>query len=612
MSLLARVIRKRSIDPWPSLTLNDYIQMLNYGGLQYAPQPQFTLGQKTEEIVPNFTGIVQGALKTNGIVFACMVARAQLFSEAVFKFQRLAGGRPGDLFGTKALVPLEKPWSKATTGDLIARMSMDADLSGNAYLALGDTSPLDPGGARTIRRLRPDWVTVIGGSRKGLDTESPLWQWDVEPIGYIYHPGGRGHGKPQMLLATEVAHFTPWGLDPEAALIGMSPLGPIVEEIMADKAMTVHKRMYLENGATPNLVVTLPEAVTPSQFDEWVAAFDAEHEGVMNAYRTIYLGGGADTKIVGSDLRNLSFAEVQTHGEARIAAALRVEAIIAGIQAGLDTATYSNYAQALRAFGDLTARPWWRNAAGSLAPLINVPPGSRLWYDERDIAFLRDDAKNIAEIQVRQATAGELWVRAGYEPDSVISCLAANDITLLKHSGLVSVQLLPPGTVQSPKSDGPTPIGESTPKPVAKPAPKPKPTPKRAALPVLVRHRDQTDPLRELDWTSMRMAPTPSVTCMECARHAELVNLVTARCECGAYWHIHEHDYERGSALIERYVPQGEQYVYERVELISSTEVLYRANGHSVPTLSDTPRPWGLVTPGDDGPAALPPGPPPR
>lgn len=583
MSVLARVIKKRSIDPWPSLTLNDYIQMLNYGGMQYAPQPQFTLGQKTEEIVPNFTGIVQGALKSNGIVFACMVARAQLFSEAVFKFQRLAGGRPGDLFGTKALVPLEKPWLKATTGDLIARMSMDADLAGNAYLALGDPSPLDPGQNPTIRRLRPDWVTIIGGSRRGIETDSPLWQWDVEPIGYLYHPGGRGKSKPQPLLATEVAHFTPWGLDPEAALVGMSPIQPIVEEIMADKAMTVHKRMFLENGATPNLVVALPEAVTPSEFDKWVEAFDAEHEGVINAYRTIYLGGGADVKIVGSDLKNLSFAEVQTHGETRIAAALRVEAIIAGISAGLDAATYSNYAQALRAFGDLTARPWWRNAAGSLAPLINVPPGSRLWYDERDIAFLRDDGKNIAEIQVHQATAAELYVRAGYQPDSVVKCLAANDITLLQHSGLVSVQLLPPGTVQTPKSGEPAPIN---------PTAKPKPVPKRAGLPALVRVRsDNSDPKREVFWVAMRISPFRSVQCGTCTEYAPFIDPVTAECRCGSFWHVHEPDAERGSALVEQYVPEGEQHVYERVELISTPEAIHRANGHL--------------------PALLPPGPPP-
>jgi hypothetical protein len=86
VSVLARFIQKRSVDPWPSLTLNDYISLLNYGGQTYAPQPQMTLsGQKQEEIVQNFEGVVQGALKSNGIVFACLVARAQLFSEAVFK-----------------------------------------------------------------------------------------------------------------------------------------------------------------------------------------------------------------------------------------------------------------------------------------------------------------------------------------------------------------------------------------------------------------------------------------------------------------------------------------------------------------------------------------------
>ena len=36
-------------------------------------------------------------------------------------------------------------------------------------------------------------------------------------------------------------------------------------------------------------------------------------------------------------------------------------------------------------------RPLWRNVAGSLATVVNIPAGSVLWYDDRDIAFLQED-----------------------------------------------------------------------------------------------------------------------------------------------------------------------------------------------------------------------------
>jgi hypothetical protein len=597
VSVLARFIQKRSVDPWPSLTLNDYISLLNYGGQTYAPQPQMTLsGQKQEEIVQNFEGVVQGALKSNGIVFACLVARAQLFSEAVFKFQRLTAGRPGDLFGTPALASLETPWPKATTADLIATMSMDADITGNAFLAQGPPSVLDRTKTPTVRRLRPDWVTIIGGSKLGDKNDSPLWQWDVEPIGYLYHPGGRAAGrKPEALDVSQVAHFTPWGPDPETALLGLSPMSGIVQEIIADKAMTVHKRMFLENGATPNMVVTLPEAVTPSQFQDWVDAFDEEHEGVMNAYKTIYFGGGASLEVVGANLQQLDFKTVQGHGETRICMALRVEPIIVGASEGLEAATYSNYSQALRAMADLTARPWWRNAAGSLAPLVTVPKGTRLWYDDRDISFLREDGKDVADIQVKQATAAKLYVDAGFEPDSVVKALGANDPSLLTHSGLVSVQLLPPGQdkSQSEPVDGapPAPAKGTPPPPVpTKPAPAKAPVAKSSEL---VPYRERTDPKRDLLWVAVRFNSGWEVECPRCTVYSPVNEERFTQCaQCGATWHVEKLDNERGSACLEPYVLRGDEYEYPPEPLLASSDIV-RSNGHA------------LV------PAALPPVPPP-
>jgi HK97 family phage portal protein len=444
VSILAKFIRQRAAPErdWPTGTLQDYIDLLQWQGNTYLPQPQQTLGGRQEEIVTDLVGVTQGALKSSGVVAACVSAKARLASEATFTFRRRSSGRPGDMFGAAALAPLQEPWPGATTGDLIARLSMDLDLVGNAFAALGP--PSRPGGPNTIRRLRPDWVTIVGGSHLAEDEDNPLWQWDVEPIGYLYHPGGRSRSKPQVLLPAEVAHAMHLP-DPEAALIGTSPLAAVVKEVMGDKAMTQHKLKFFENGATPNMVVSLPEAVTPSQFPDWVKAFNDEHEGVANAYRTIYLGGGADVNVVGANLQQLDFKVTQSHGETRVCSALGMEPIIVGVSEGLQRATHSNYAQAARSLGDTTMRPLWRNLAGSLARVVDVPEGAELWYDDRDIAFLREDSKDQAQVEVQQAEAGELWVRAGFKPDSVVKALAAHDITLLEHSGLASVQLQPLG-----------------------------------------------------------------------------------------------------------------------------------------------------------------------
>jgi hypothetical protein len=91
-------------------------------------------------------------------------------------------------------------------------------------------------------------------------------------------------------------------------------------------------------------------------------------------------------------------------------------------------------------------RPLWRNVAGSFAKLVNVPAGAELWYDGRDISFLQEDQKDEADIQQTQAVTIRELINSGYEPDSVVSAVSAGDFSLLKHTGLVSVQLQEPGS----------------------------------------------------------------------------------------------------------------------------------------------------------------------
>ena len=95
--------------------------------------------------------------------------------------------------------------------------------------------------------------------------------------------------------------------------------------------------------------------------------------------------------------------------------------MIVGLSEGLQAATYSNYGQARRRFADLTMRPLWRNAAGSLEWIINTPQvnagRAELWYDERDIAFLQEDRKDLAEIQTANASAMRQLIDGGFEPD---------------------------------------------------------------------------------------------------------------------------------------------------------------------------------------------------
>jgi hypothetical protein len=78
--------------------------------------------------------------------------------------------------------------------------------------------------------------------------------------------------------------------------------------------------------------------------------------------------------------------------------------------------------------------------------LFPPPTAAQLWYDARGVAFLRDDAQDVAAIQQSEAITIRNLLDAGYTPDSVKAAVLANDWAVLQHSGMYSVQLQPPGS----------------------------------------------------------------------------------------------------------------------------------------------------------------------
>lgn len=451
MNLLGRLLGG---NPSERMTLDEYAQQLSsfmYNGLYYAPTTtgmvQQTLGGRaTERPADNFRGLAEGAYKANGVVFACMLVRQLVFSSAWFRWQRLRNGSPSDTFGTADLRLLEKPWPGGTTQDMLSRMIQDVDLAGNSYWVRQGSE---------LVRMRPDWVQIVGAKRRMNTGRNALGRSNTGrgegqvgwiKVGYVYTEGGVGVGDPVPFTVDEVAHFAPIP-DPLSDVdAGMSWLTPILREIQADQAMTRHQRAFMDNGATPNMIVRHTSSDRDA-IKKWADELDSGHAGVENAYKTLHLYPGAEATVVGTNLKDIDFDNVRAGGEVRIAAAAGVPPILVGLSKGLDSGTYSNYGQARRRFADATIHPLWQNVSGSLEQVMPPPDGaSRLWYDASDVPFLREDEKDAAAIAQVKASTINSYITAGYEPDSVIAAVEANDLRLLVHSGLYSVQLQQPGT----------------------------------------------------------------------------------------------------------------------------------------------------------------------
>jgi hypothetical protein len=413
-------------DDWHGFQGNTY-----YNNILSSWDPQH------EGIGSDFTTLVNRAYKGNAIVSACELTRMALVSEARPQWRNRDRGA---LYGTQDLGVLERPWPGGTFRQLASRMVLHADMAGTAFVARRADRP------DRLMLLRPDWVDMVLGSESMPDEAQ--FAMDADLIGVLYYPGGRGSGHaPIPLLDDEVAVWAPQP-DPVAAYRGVSWLSAAGREIDADVAASTHKLAFFENGATPQLILSLDPSVKPDSLKNFMQTLNERHVGARNAYRTLALQG-ATPHVVGRDLQQLDFKVTQGAGETRIAAASGVHPVVAALSEGMAGSSLNagNFRAACRLVADRTLRPLWGSLFAALETIVPAPdPRSELWYLEKDISFLQEDRKDAAEIQAIKAGSIATLIREGFTADSVKAAVEGEDMTLLIHSGLVSVQLQPPGT----------------------------------------------------------------------------------------------------------------------------------------------------------------------
>lgn len=410
----------------------------SFNGTGYGPGLiQSMPASKTQEFSPNFDGFLSAA-RQSPPVFGAQNKRARYLSQARFTYRNRASRQT---FGASSLSLLERPWPNGTAGEMISKAEWQAGLAGNAFACRRLVR-----GRPTIKLPNPSWITIVLGSEQ--DPEDAANQLDAEVVGYLYTPGGLGSGnRSQTMMPEDVAHWSPLP-DPAAAFRGMSWVTPAIREIQGDLAASDHKLRFFENGATPNLVVSGIPAANKDQFDDVVEMMESNHAGTANAYKTLYLAAGADATVVGSDLKQIDFKATQGAGETRIAMLSEVPASLLGISEGMQGSSLNagNYAESRRSFIDGWLTSSLQSLCACLGQIVDVPNDAELWFDTTDMPIVREDAADAAEIQSVLASTINVYVSAGFTPDSAVAAAIAQDPSLLEHTGLTSVQLLPPGT----------------------------------------------------------------------------------------------------------------------------------------------------------------------
>ena len=380
----------------------------------------------------------QEAYATNGVVFACILTRMMLLSEARFTMQSLVDK---GTYGTPALSVLEKPWPNGTTAELIARMELDLSTAGNSFIWKAEPDLLVP--------MPPDEVTIISekvrSSRGGHYRRVIGYDWDPTTTNPPGLGPGKGDDEAQTLTVDEVAHWAPIP-DPQARWRGMSWLTPAMREVNGDSGLTEYKVQYLDHGAVPNMIVQYPQKLRPDTVDRVVERMSERYGGVTNAFRTIVLDQGATGTVVGNTFEQMDYSHVQGVGEDRICADAGVDPVLLGLLT-IGRASVQ-YMDAIRRLADLTCRPLWRSMCASLQNIVpNVPAaGVRLWFDLSDIAALRQGELERSQAMQVKAAALVTLVQAGFTHESAVASLQADDVgQLVKAPMPAPVQGAPSG-----------------------------------------------------------------------------------------------------------------------------------------------------------------------
>jgi hypothetical protein len=341
-----------------------------------------------------------------------------------------------DVIGHEKFIPAE--YMRAGVTDRIAVLQglIDSD---------GSVSPTAVRFTNTSRRLIDDLVDLVGSI--GGTTSVTLVD--------------RGH-RPQW---TVVIKRLPEGIVPARLARKASAFRPIsrvgryryidrVERVGRKQAQCIRvdsdDHLYVTDDHivthnTPNMAIRFDASQTLEQVREFKELMEAEHKGAFNAYKTLYLGGGADATPLGKDFREMEFSVTQGKGESRLASAAGVPPSWVGFSEGLQGSALNagNFNAARRRFADGTMHHLWSNAAASLETLVKPPDGAQLWYDTRDMPFMREDAEVSATVQGKEAQTIRTLADSGFKPESIVLAVKNNDWALLKHTGLPSVQVQP-------------------------------------------------------------------------------------------------------------------------------------------------------------------------
>jgi len=213
-------------------------------------------------------------------------------------------------------------------------------------------------------------------------------------------------------------------VDAEDPKRGRSRLRSLLGEVLTDEEAALFAAALLSNMGIPG-VLLVPDSdapgPTPKEADGIAEEFFRKFSGPRRG-RPLMLSHKITPHVLGFQPRQMALKEVRRIPEERISGALGVPAILAGLGAGLDSATYSNARELREFFTEQTLIPLWKLLAEELTWQLGQPDfGVDYDYDLTTVRALQEDqdalwTRNLAALEAGAITVAEFREEVGMEP----------------------------------------------------------------------------------------------------------------------------------------------------------------------------------------------------
>ena len=336
----------------------------------------------------------------NSAVIACLNVLSTAFSEPMLQIVKMDELGNRDVNFKHPLFDLwRRPNPYMSSGLISHYIVLALNTVGDAFLYKNRNSK---GEVVQLVPLMPSLVQVRGNDKELITHYE-----------YFVH----GSGNALDLPYDDVVHIRQ-GIDPNDHRRGHAPLKGVLREILGDEAAGQWSAALLHNMAVPGVVLSPRNDAMGGPTREEAEAISESYKqkfGGANRGQPMVLSGSMNVDVVSFSPDQMKLQELRRLPEERISAVLGVPAILAGLGAGLDSATYNNTSELREFFTEQKLIPLWKTVANELTHQLLLPDfGESEYICEYDVTQVRALQEDMDELYKRVNTGVQGgWITIG-------------------------------------------------------------------------------------------------------------------------------------------------------------------------------------------------------